>query len=228
MAASDTKGASGYKVGRNSGMSNSSMNSAPKKGGAGGNYTWGGELDVIDYVSVGAPSAGVYTSSVGPTLAAPVVVNGSVPVFSDQSAFPILGATVQPRVATTWGPGAAATILSPTNLRTGAVDMVGASHPRNLFARKPTVRSATTVVSAAPERQIDWSSQGMPTALVSAVLQATPSHRGPYVTQSVPIAQETLLARNIGTQQVIRATQPQVTKASVGPSKVEMKSRRLC
>lgn len=202
---------------RRSGMANSSVKAPPKKGGAGGSYTWGSALDVTDYESKGLPVTGIgVVTSIGPTVVTSPTAVASPTFQLDQGAFPTLGATVQPRVVSGWGPGPRTQVtLASTSLRPGALEVIDSTHPRNLFAKKPTVRTGTTTIAKAPvqERTIDWSSTGMPEALVKAVLQPTPAHLGPYGQAAVPIAQETLLARNAATQRSLGYQQPTVARS---------------
>jgi len=184
-------------------MTTSSIKDQPKKMGAGGSYTWGSPLDTSTYYE---PSG--ITSSVGvvlspaPALAAPVVATQSIPVIQDTQAFPVLGSSTVPVVSQSWGPGVLTSSPQPMTVaslsgtvRTGSIDIVDAQHPRNLFAKKPTIRPASVPTA------IDWSSTGMPVEVMQSILKANPAHTSPYV-QAAPstLPLDVLRTRNSASQ----------------------------
>lgn len=209
----------------------SSVNAPVKKGGAGGAYTWGSPTDVSylegSPVSSVVGASGVTVMPTGVALApAPQVVQAApVQTFAtnlkDTSAFPSLGGTTTMSAApavTSWGPSTLAprpaVVLAETNLRTGAREIVDSQHPRNLFAKKPTVRPATEIQATTVQQgQIDWSQAGLPDAVVKSILTANQgaSHLGPYAQaapSSVPL--NVLRPQAAFTQQQFKATKPAV------------------
>jgi len=194
----------------------SSVNAPAKKGGAGGSYTWGSPLDVKDYEPVGLQGGyGVVTSPVVATTS----VGSASPTFQmDTRAFPTLG-TAPIKVATqSWGPTSMATVnLTESSLRPGALEVIDSTHPRNMFAKKPYVRPATTTVTAAPAQEalIDWSKTGMPEAVMKAIVtsNAGAAHLGPY-NQAAPsqVPLEVLRTQNVATQAQFQQYAPKVSK----------------
>jgi len=187
-----------------------------KKGGAGGSYTWGTPMDVQDYESVGVTGAGV-TVAAAPVTMAPIVSAAPMSVsIQDTSAFPTLGGSpVVSRGVTTWGPQKVT--LSEDSLRVGAVDMVGAQHPRNMFAKKPYVRPATTIATAPTSSGlIDWSQAGIPDAVVKQILSSNANtgaaHLGPYGTAAPVVPLETLRTTNAGYVSQQQMYAPKITK----------------
>lgn len=88
---------------RRTNMLISSVNAPMKKGGAGGNYTWGAPMDVKDFLPVGYQGAGVVTA---PYMSPVGAVSAASPTFQlgDQTAFPAIGAGTVWQTKS-WGPG---------------------------------------------------------------------------------------------------------------------------
>jgi len=193
-----------------------------KKGGAGGAYTWGTAMDVQDFESTAVSGAGV-TLAPAPVSMPTVVSTAPMAVsITDTSAFPTLGgAPVASRGVTSWGPQKVT--LSQGMLRTGAVDVVGAQHPRNQFAKKPYVRP-TTQVATAPTSSglIDWSQAGIPDAVVKQILSSNANtgaaHLGPYGTAAPVVPLETLRTTNAGYVSQQQMYAPKVTKLAAPSS----------
>eukprot|EP00927_Polykrikos_kofoidii_P085667 TRINITY_DN937_c0_g1_i3.p1 TRINITY_DN937_c0_g1~~TRINITY_DN937_c0_g1_i3.p1 ORF type:complete len:262 (+),score=25.70 TRINITY_DN937_c0_g1_i3:85-786(+) len=171
----------------------STVNAPVKKGGAGGSYTWGSAMDVMDYVPVGTTVTKVQTAApVTYVQAAPAVAASPMTAsLADASQFPALGsvAPVPAPAVTTWGPGsvvAQSNVVSDDRVRSieGGFD---AQHPRNTFARLPKT-SGTQVVDGGQQFAIDWTQAGT-TSLQQVALHAGSSaaHLGPYVQQAQPI-----------------------------------------
>jgi len=86
-------------------------------------------------------------------------------------------------------PVAQAELASPTprvaltedKLRPGMVDSFNSSHPRNLFAPKPTTLATMVAQNAGPQMAIDWSSSGIPLEVNRSLIKAgNSSHLGLY------------------------------------------------
>merc|ERR1719162_2610490 len=82
-------------------------------------------------------------------------------------------------------------VLAEESLRKGAIDVVGAQHPRNLFAKKARTAHRTAAVQAATQAQegvIDWSQTGMPQGVVESIVksEAAAAHLGPYASKVSP------------------------------------------
>lgn len=236
---------------RQSRMANSSLFQQPKKAGQGG-YNWGGALDVKDYEPVGV--VGASNVVVSPmSVASPVAVAQAQPVtFSvqDTAAFPTLGATAAAPAAVTrsWGPAAApvaATVAAPSvlgealassgagtarlqaNLRPGALDIVGAQHPRNMFAKKANTRTVTEVAVAAQPQTIDWSQSGMPPSVMQQIIKASesPAHLGPYPGKPAePIPIDALRSRTVAatTAQYMQPAAPAALAKGYAPKPANM------
>jgi hypothetical protein len=219
----------------------SSVNAPAKKGGAGGGYTWGSVQDVTYLEGQSVTAVGVATTfaatptNVGViTAPAPQVVQPvqvlQAPNIMDQSAFPSLGAAPVVSPVQSWGGSRVMTVgtgtmvaaapaaLSEASLRPGALDVFNSQHPRNMFAKKPYVRPATTLVETASPVQeglIDWSKAGLPDAVVKSILTSNQgaAHLGPYAMaapSSVPL--EVLRPQATFVQQQIKNTMPSVMK----------------
>lgn len=210
-------------------MVTSSVKAPAKKGGAGGAYTWGAAVDVQDYVSTGLGAAGSVGVVMAPSPTSSVTIQS--PTFSmDQSAFPTLGtSSIGSAAVKSWGPTAVTTtpqVLNASALRTGALDMVDAQHPRNQFAKKPTVRTnVTTVATPANSGLIDWSQVGVPEAVLTSLVKAGgntgAAHLGPYG-QAAPVAPvplDALQARNVATAKQYVQQQPKVSKMPLAAQK---------
>lgn len=194
-----------------------------KKGGAGGAYTWGSPMDQAGFESFGvSPVSGVTIAS-APATTSTVVTSQPMNVsIQDASAFPTLGGApvVSRGPVTSWGPTPATTVgyvtLGESSLRTGALDVVDGTHPRNTFAKKPYIRPATTVATTTNAGgMIDWSQAGMPEAVMKQILTASANtgnaHLGPYGQPAPPVALDTLRAApTVTVQQQMYA--PKVTK----------------
>merc|ERR550514_1648379 len=71
--------------------------------------------------------------------------------------------------------------LKAQELRPGTADVFNSTHPRNMFAPKPTTATATVVPSGGPQIAIDWSSSGIPLEVNRSLIKAgTSSHLGLY------------------------------------------------
>lgn len=177
-------------------MAESTVNAPIKKGGAGGNYTWGTPMDVQDFVPTGVTELKVQVQAQPMTYmtmpAQPMAVS-----ITDQSQFPTLGAPVVTQSARSWGPvggyvGAQPNVMAPQIVQTvapirQAVDF-GPTRPRNTFAKRPMVASSLQVTQPIA---IDWSQAG--TGAIAQAIQSMPNtaHTSPYVTAAptVPLAQ---------------------------------------
>lgn len=188
-------------------MIHSSMKAPPKKDGAGGQFTWGGVMDVTNYEPVGLGGS-AQTVIVGPayTTAAPMqpAVAQSFQLAGTDFPSLVLGAnapatTMLPlqigtrAVAPRWGP---APPVAPPNLNAqnslrGGVAGTGppifdAQHPRNQFARKPYHGAPIPVVELA------CSSPKESRTKISEV--TNPAHVSPFVQKlsSEPLTQKQL------------------------------------
>lgn len=206
---------------RRTNMANSSVNAPPKKGGAGGGYTWGSPLDVTDYEPVGVTgSVGVVTQSL-PVVSSPTAVAAGTPTSFQmtQQAFPnALGAAPAKVAVSSWGPGALPqTVVSGSAIRQGV--SVGQQQPRNLFARKARPQQTQVVATQVQDGMIDWSKSGMPVETMQAIVRQA-AHLGPYATAGpTTLPLDTLRARNIGTTTQIQAVQPAVAKQPIAMQK---------
>jgi hypothetical protein len=209
---------------RRSNMANSTMNAPPKKGGAGGGYTWGSPLDVIDFEPVGVTgSVGVVVGTQSlPIVTSPTaVIAGPTTSFQmNQQAFPALGAAPAKVAVSSWGPGAMPqTVVSGAAIRPGAVEVVGQQHPRNLFARKARPQQTQVVATQVQGGMIDWSQSGMPVETMQSIVRQA-AHLGPYQTAgTTTLPLDTLRARNIGTTTQIQAVQPMIAKQPIAMQK---------
>ena len=162
-------------------MAYSTVNAQPVKGGAGLGY-----VDAVYEAPLGGVVQALQVAPAPTSSVVYAVAPQTVPTAAD---FPILGATVaQPAVqwgppgtavATTYAaPPPAATVLAGATPREGVV--FDASHPRNTFAKRPSV-GVPIVASAAPA--IDWSSGGMPVGMQQNIIRAGggPAHVSPVV-----------------------------------------------
>jgi len=203
---------------RHSRMITSSVHAPAKKDGAGGSYTWGGMMDVMDYEPVAAlqePKVHTdfpATQSWGPTATINAgTASAGYPAFNPtQSAnlkllsnqeFPTLAATTGGDVtraagshAVVWGPQPPA----PPPVRE-SVPEFNAQHPRNAFAKKPHVTTTTTVVQAPGSNiaAIDWSQPGNTVFNKEAVKVAatSASHVSVYANPRPAPTREMLAAR---------------------------------
>jgi len=189
----------------------SSIKAPPKKGGAGGQFTWGSATEVDWYDPVGlaaAPTVGVVTAPATPVVmtTAPmqmVTTSSAVDLnVRDRKQFPTLGAPTVPLSARTvtggvWAsPPAAPPVLNDNFVRAGMVGQFDAQHPRNMFAKKPHV------ITTAPSEQqqqvpaIDWSNDGIPKTVQQSIVRsmANPAHLSPYVQQAQPTPVSSLRA----------------------------------
>jgi len=72
-------------------------------------------------------------------------------------------------------------VLTAEKLRPGVKDSFDSSHPRNLFAPKPTTSTMMVAQNAGPQMAIDWSSSGIPLEVNRSLVKAgNPSHLGLY------------------------------------------------
>jgi len=170
-----------------------------KKGGAGGNYTWGSPMDVQDFVPVGVTEQKVQVMAAQPVVyMQPQTMAVSI---SDNSQFPTLGAAPVTTMPRSWGPvggylGAQPNVAAPQLVQTvapirQAVDF-GPTRPRNTFAKRPVQTSSLQLTQPVA---IDWSQAG--TAAISQAIQAMPNtaHTSPYVTAPTPVPLNVLRAQ---------------------------------
>lgn len=202
-------------------MIHSSVNQPAKKGGAGGSYTWGTALDGQDFLPMGAnvASVGVVTAPAPTYVQATPTANFQY----QQQAFPTLGQPVNQVVNSSWGPPSSVgnQVMAQTSLRTGAIEVVDAQHPRNLFAKKPYMAQRTAsaqVANTAQQGMIDWSQAGVPQGVMQSIVQsnAAAAHLGPYASQpvsQVPLTE--LRMQNLGAQQAYTQYTPQMSKPPV-------------
>eukprot|EP00931_Biecheleriopsis_adriatica_P115828 TRINITY_DN91581_c0_g1_i1.p1 TRINITY_DN91581_c0_g1~~TRINITY_DN91581_c0_g1_i1.p1 ORF type:complete len:352 (-),score=78.55 TRINITY_DN91581_c0_g1_i1:102-1157(-) len=89
---------------RRSRMSYSSVNAPPKKGGAGGAYTWGNAADVRDYEPTPVLSANVTTSAAPVVYQQPISTGPFTASLASTQQFPTLGAqpVQSPALAAAW------------------------------------------------------------------------------------------------------------------------------
>jgi len=174
-------------------MVNSSMKAPPKKGGAGGQFTWGSatEVDWYDpFGHTGAPVGVVIGSAVADVMYPQVSTDMGVNVRDPQH-FPALGGIIPiPLSSQTvsggcWpAPPAPPPILGEKSVRAGMLGEFDAQHPRNMFAKKPHV-----IPSSPAEQQglaaIDWSHDGIPKQVQQSIVHSmsNPAHLSPYVQQ---------------------------------------------
>lgn len=119
---------------RRSNMSVSSVNAPAKKDGAGGSYTWGRAMDVVDYEPMGSTNR-VVTVAAAPVAAAPVVVHQQPVTITDGAQFPSLGATLGgPTTSVLWAAPAPAVYQAPP--------------PQVVVASSPVVTTRTAAVAA--------------------------------------------------------------------------------
>jgi len=128
-------------------MVTSSVNAPVKKDGAGGHYTWGGALDVMDYEPVGL--GGMTKVSTDSPARAQVPAGQPVQfapmVIQDAQQFPVLGSTAQPTLmpatSARWAVPAAAVYAAPGAVITapGAITWVNTSKPAMTSAPKVVV-----------------------------------------------------------------------------------------
>merc|ERR1712039_164324 len=138
----------------------------------------------------------------------------------DPQAFPALVPTVAQVQATPWGPQAVPTVVQQTSeasLRTGALDIVDAQHPRNQFAKKPQVHGTKVVSSHVQHGMIDWSQAGIPPTVMTAIAQSNQyAHLGPYGQAAPPVPLETLRLQNQNAKVQYQQYVPTVAKQVVG------------
>lgn len=221
---------------RQSRMADSSVNAPAKKDGAGGSYTWGSAGDdPTDYI-IGGEVIGPNVTTV--TLE-PAVVKNAAPSqpfagnLADNRAFPSLSGVIKAQPAAsgvvqvpTMAPGARAwpassapkVVLSAEQLRPGTADIFDSSHPRNVFATRPTT-TTTVVQNAGPQMAIDWSSSGIPLEVNRSLVKAgNPSHLGLYqqaATNYVPaqyLRPATAPIQAIRSQRIQAQGRPQMVK----------------
>jgi|EP00927_Polykrikos_kofoidii_P080889 hypothetical protein len=177
----------------------STVNAPAKKGGAGGCYTWGTAMDVMDYQPVGTTftkvhtaAAPMYTQTIPAAATSPMTVN-----LADAGQFPALGSIAIAPAATSWGPPGPLAIPTQSNVamsddRVRSIEGgFDAQHPRNTFARLPRTSVAPQTVSGAQQFAIDWTQAGT-TSLQQVALHAgsNAAHLSPYVqpAQQVPLS----------------------------------------
>jgi len=172
-------------------MVTSSMKAPPKKGGAGGQFTWGSATEVDWYDPIGhtGVAVGVVTGSAVADVMYPQVGTEMGVNVRDSQHFPALGGIITiPLSSRTvsggcWpAPLAAPPILGEKSVRAGMLGEFDAQHPRNMFAKKPHV-----IPSFPAEQQgaIDWSRDGIPKQVQQSIVHSmsNPAHLSPYVQQ---------------------------------------------
>lgn len=187
---------------RRSNMAYSSINAAPKKGGAGGCFTWGVDSQETGYEPYLSDMNNLSGVTVVPR-SEPILNRGLVAPFDvqleDQNAFPFLPTSAKkmqqdcdvgsPALETASEPEPAdewVIVMPPgaDSLRQGALDIVDGQHPRNLFAKKPSAKKVTKDANGQDRSMaIDWSQMGIPQEVKKQIVQAyaDASHRSPYV-----------------------------------------------
>jgi hypothetical protein len=105
----------------------------------------------------------------------------------------------------------------PSSVATTAFD---GQHPRNMFANKSATRNVTPKDdSKEGSCAIDWSSAGMPTALIKRLINgsANSAHRAPRAEKDVtPVPMNVLRAKNLGSSKRERST-PKSPRSSSKP-----------
>ncbi|CAE8608873.1 unnamed protein product [Polarella glacialis] len=128
---------------RRSRMAISTVKAAPKKDGAGGQFTWGSMLDVTDYEPMGGAAGPLVFTGPAPALGScsspPGCSAGGFKVHRED--FPAL----LPSGQSVWS-GPRVALSAQSSLRSGAVDLFDAQHPRHLWAKKPHHASAGYIV----------------------------------------------------------------------------------
>merc|ERR1719329_759714 len=151
----------------------------------------------------------------------------------DQQAFPVLGTPSTFATTQVWGPPQPSIgPLTQASLRPGALDVVGAQHPRNLFAKKPYTQARTatsTVVAQAQEGVIDWNRSGMPAAVMQTIVQSpqAAAHLGPYsgsIASRVPL--DVLRVQNAASQAQYQQFTPTNSQQLTQPRPVQVPAAR--
>lgn len=205
---------------RRSNMANSSVNTPPKKGGAGGSFTWGAAEDVADYELVGFDAKTIGISAAPAQIDAPADTNALVCNLSldDKEEFPALVAkTMTPEKVSKPAAEAPSEVettaevekdwimlpvadVSKKNGNVKSADAYDGQHPRNMFNKKAQVKRAkSTERHQVSERGVDWSGEGMPTEVKRQIIHAsmTASHRGLYAKdQAAPVPINMLRTQN--------------------------------
>jgi len=228
---------SGFDKDRHSRMPASSVNQPMKKGGAGvGN--WGSVTDpaaLYDPVGYGGPHHVVTAPVAYQTVPAQYVAAQPLEVsISDAQHFPPLGGSVamptHAPMPVQWGPAVVQAAPVPISVqqqleaqnRPGVV--YDASHPRHVFAKRPSVAQTVVSTEAAPQA-IDWSQMGTQ-AIQQTMLHvaANPAVLGPSpsmpvypatpltVLQSTPTPVQQAYALQPTHIQQAYTTKPQFTK----------------
>lgn len=127
--------------------------------------------------------------TITPQAAASVVKQVPTPsrqLRKEEEQQPALAPVAQPELASS----APRVVLTAEKLRPGIKDSFDSSHPRNLFAPKPTTSTMMVAQNAGPQMAIDWSSSGIPLEVNRSLIKAgNPSHLGLYqqaATNNVP------------------------------------------
>jgi hypothetical protein len=188
---------------RRSNMAWSSINSAPKKGGAGGGYTWGvADLTDCDLVGVDFNSLNVMTVTVSQNT--PYEMNGASAPFvtdlDDEGAFPCLSCSNKKLEQDNQVVSPAAEIaLSPQAVDDWIIvapspesELIENQQPRNRSARKPSNHERPLT--------IDWSEVGIPREVNKQIIKAcnSASHQGLYAKeQASTLPLDILRAQNV-------------------------------
>lgn len=238
---------------RRTNMSHSSINAPPKKGGAGGSFTWGAPEDVVDYLLVGfdANTIGI-TAAPAPNeeaickTPAPLACNLSL---DDKEQFPALAPSSmtpakvskassedESQVELTaeetqdWVLLSAADANAKVTENCKSPDLYDSQHPRNTFTKKTqTKRSKSTERRQAPEIDIDWSKAGMPTEVTKQILHAsmTASHRGPYAKeQGSQVPANVLRSQNRSSSSKRQNSEPRTPRSQSKPRAIHQPAGR--
>jgi len=180
-------------------MVTSSVKAAPKKGGAGGQFTWGSATEVDWYdpvgLSIGAP-VGVVTGPAAAEVTYPQVNNGLGVNVGDPEHFPDLGHAGLTVMSTSIAsralcrpPPPAVPAAPPSwgehSVRAGMLGEFDGQHPRNMFAKKPHIVTVSSPTEQQQAVAIDWSNAGIPKRVQQSLVHSfsNPAHLSPYVQQ---------------------------------------------
>jgi hypothetical protein len=193
---------------RRSNMAHSTVNAPAKKGGAGGNYTWGSAMKIADYELFGIDFESIRVTTADIRSSMPITEHACFNVsLDDQDLFPPLSTTTKaeevcapesavPEEVSDW------VVVTPEVLPDTLVD---AQHPRHLFGKKSQAKRAVGE-GGGKERPmtIDWSQAGIPQEVKKQILKAcmSPSHEGPYAKKDAPtLPLDVLRAQNVASKQ---------------------------
>lgn len=189
---------------RRTNMVNSSINTAPKKGGAGGNFTWGATAEAAYYYESFGPELNLAGVIVAPTSESIEWKGSNAPFdmnLENLQLFPCLSTTIKSKEAdqaTTMASETPAPIEQPADWVvvtppsedsssppscTDGFALVNAPHSTKRSSKKIDVNQIAPE-GALGERAltIDWSQEGMPQEVTKKIIKASlsSSHRGLY------------------------------------------------